>query len=450
MSGPPGFGGFTARSTTTAPITFDPEVVPELVEYWIPGVGESNVGLGSFIWAGQKGVANITQASAPIQPNPTTEVNGARSWEFIPATSDRMGVVAPTPLALQTTSETYFAFWFGPNLLDTLFQTVFDQGIAGGNARLLFRKRNAPTLWQVQYSGDGTTFGDSRWALTLATTQRYFGEIVVNPSGTSPDDRVQLWIDRVQQQASSHPVSPPTQLFPGTGALTLGNNSAGTSDFNGRLGPFFIASPTPSDSHRDGIATVGRLKTLPRQTGANRLVLHGDSRTLGTGASGELSYPNQLANILGSSWRVFNRGTGGLSTQNLLDEFPTVVAPLYTSSASTNAVLMFAWRNGVPATTVAEEQARISTYVSAAVSAGFQVWLGTSPPTTDFYAQAIEEINAWVRANWVSIGATKVVDFGADPRWSPAGNASYYADGVHPNGSGYGIIATAVADAIRV
>lgn len=102
---------------------------------------------------------------------------------------------------------------------------------------------------------------------------------------------------------------------------------------------------------------------------------------------------------------------------------------------------------------------RIVSYCQARRTAGWKVVVGTalyrqfgSGPTPagdtwSAYNAKIDTVNNLVRANWTDF-ADAIADIGARSEFADPTNTTYFWDGVHPNGTGRGIVASVVSAAI--
>lgn len=174
-----------------------------------------------------------------------------------------------------------------------------------------------------------------------------------------------------------------------------------------------------------------------------RIVCDGNSLTFGTGASGGLSYPDQLRALYLGQNDVINVGIGGKTTQQLIDDFASKTAPQFRNGAD---LVWFEQRNGFAAgQTVEQEQTLAQTYTALAKAAGFRVWICSPPPTADAHATKIQEYSTWLRSNHAF--ADGFIDLNACAELTPAGvddNPTYYSDATHLTAAGYGILAATI------
>lgn len=102
---------------------------------------------------------------------------------------------------------------------------------------------------------------------------------------------------------------------------------------------------------------------------------------------------------------------------------------------------------------------RIVSYCQARRTAGWKVVVGTAlyriygagpTPAGDswtIYNTKIDTVNNNIRSNWSSF-ADAIADIGGRPQFSDPTNTTYFWDGVHPTGTGRGIVASVVSSAI--
>ena len=114
---------------------------------------------------------------------------------------------------------------------------------------------------------------------------------------------------------------------------------------------------------------------------------------------------------------------------------------------------------------VATVKANITTYIAAlrtAVGTAARIVICTILPRTgSFYGGQTDaqneldrlEVNKWIAANYIAIGANAVADLGAHVVMglhATTSDATYYVDGVHPTTLGHGLLAPVVASAIGI
>lgn len=194
-------------------------------------------------------------------------------------------------------------------------------------------------------------------------------------------------------------------------------------------------------------------------------VADGDSITFGLG--GQPAWPNSsLASMPGASAstpantnspvhtrvtgvgnvKLTNTGTSGISLVTLLSRFATTEAPLFDPTATLRVYSLLGGTNtdvsGLDATS-AQKYTYIKNIVAAAKSAGANRVLCSTITAADTdggtqWTNVYAPLNVLLRAGAISdIGCAALIDFGADPRFSPftaADDTTYYnVDKLHPN-----------------
>lgn len=179
---------------------------------------------------------------------------------------------------------------------------------------------------------------------------------------------------------------------------------------------------------------------------------NGNSLTLGTGATGGLTYPNQLATLLTAGWDVSNQGVGGDTTQDLIDRG---LDSWFDAGRAANVIVLWEITNDVKLNEdAAGAYSRVITWCGDSRAAGFKVIVATCIDRSESLPGAWETnrqaVNANIRENWASF-ADGIVDLGLAPHLGPAGSAldpTYFDDGVHLTNTGYAIVAKMVYDAV--
>lgn len=442
------------------PGTFSPTDIPQIAagEYWLPGIGVS--GTSTISWAGRNGTNTLSIAAAQ-SPDASTGPGGNPDWTLVAANSDYFAQSSPAS-PLTATDGVYVACWVRHESLDTTNRVIVEQHGAAGARKWQLRKTASTTTLRLECSQDGTNLQSQEFTLTepeaggtVSLLDKYlFLEFVIDPDVASTvEEQTRLWVNLKAATSNGPSGSLLTALFNG-GALRYGNNFSEAQDFNGRLGPLYIGRKVggvllPSDVNRRMLA--GFLSPKDRRL---NLVLDGNSLTAGQGSSGAATtYPAVLRAALGGlgyqTRDVHDSGHGGDTTQQLVDEFASGIAPFFDGLFARNVVVMFEVRNSTTnGQTAAQILASYQAYGAAARAAGFKFVAGTAPPTDgDAVGQGVAgAANALIRANWPSF-ADALVDLELRPEFTPAGNianATYYSDGVHLTDAGYAVIAAAV------
>ena len=182
----------------------------------------------------------------------------------------------------------------------------------------------------------------------------------------------------------------------------------------------------------------------------------GDSLTAGSpSANNGNSYPYQLLQSLGSSYRVINAGVSGTQLNTMEGDASTRVDGY--KQATGNVCVAWGGTNDLFfGTAVATVQTRYSTYCSSRQTAGWRVVAVTMLPRSDAGTPAGFEtdrqtFNTWLRANYTTF-ADSLADIAADSRIGDDNDeqdTTYYnADLVHMNATGYGVVAGIVNTAV--
>ncbi len=180
------------------------------------------------------------------------------------------------------------------------------------------------------------------------------------------------------------------------------------------------------------------------------LVCDGNSITAGSAPG--TSYPGQLRNQLflvqPDRWDVRNEGHTGDTMAQMLSEYVATIRPYASlgSYARRMLIVMEAYNAINGGQTPAQAATSTASYIALAVADGFEVVVGTALLSGDANSANIAAYNALVRANYLSWGAARLIDWEVATGLTPAGvtaNPTNYTDEVHPNPTGYGAMATA-------
>lgn len=183
-------------------------------------------------------------------------------------------------------------------------------------------------------------------------------------------------------------------------------------------------------------------KSLVAKPYAN-VVCTGDSITAGNGAMFH-NYPALLdAGILAAAktaW-VKNMGVPGRTIADMLSNHSAEDAQ-YDGSYSRNILMVWAGSNDLNAgTTPAVIYADTVSYCQALRAVGYRVAVCTTLPRIGGAEANRLALNALIVVNWPTF-ADALADVASNPiMGANPPNASYYADGVHPNAAGYDLLA---------
>lgn len=185
----------------------------------------------------------------------------------------------------------------------------------------------------------------------------------------------------------------------------------------------------------------------------NQVIFDGDSITFGQGSTLGINNPVQASPLLKYPINIRNIGVSGFQlTTNLTNE-PNSVLAAYDPSLTTSIVLIAGGINDIDAGTTGANlfNNTLVPYVSAAVSTGYKVIVGTllcnSAATTGENTER-QNYNTLVKANAVADNYT-VADYDSIPQLQCPHTTGYSSDGLHPTTLGYSVMAPVAAGAIN-
>lgn len=193
-----------------------------------------------------------------------------------------------------------------------------------------------------------------------------------------------------------------------------------------------------------------------------------DSQTHGSGAVvGTSDYPTQMGPLLSIASSIWNRGVAGHTIDQADAQVETDVAGSLTALATSNVWVIWGGVNNLTATyTVPGAAAAAAMKLWAHIANGLtyappgtavvvctQPHAATTPPwngvADDVALDAvIDTYNGLVRTGVASRGYT-LADLAADSRLDPDVTPGNSFDGLHPNASGYAVVASIVATAVN-
>ncbi len=190
------------------------------------------------------------------------------------------------------------------------------------------------------------------------------------------------------------------------------------------------------------------------RTVENLLVCDGDSITYGgTAGLQYYRYPDQLGRMLDITpayWKILNFGVSGQTLAQMQSDASTQIDPYLSDGATGCKRILLAWGgiNDLAYSNVATAKSNWDTYMSARLSAGWTILPFTtsyvSPSHATITESMVTEFNAYVRDNYEQY-SPYLADIASLPEFGSASvvdGSAYYADIVHPNALGYGVIAT--------
>ncbi len=187
-----------------------------------------------------------------------------------------------------------------------------------------------------------------------------------------------------------------------------------------------------------------------------RVACVGDSITAGLNVAGGSSYPSQLATLLGSGYKVNNYGWPGttlMSNTSLLYIQQTV----YTQSLNFNPNIVLimlgtndagdgTWANH--STFVSDYNALIASYRNLAAHPAVYVMASPYVYGSGFGGNMATTLNTQVVPLITHIAAANGAPL-VDVHSATENHPEWFPDNVHPNATGYGEVATVVAQAIQ-
>lgn len=191
------------------------------------------------------------------------------------------------------------------------------------------------------------------------------------------------------------------------------------------------------------------------RTVSELIVCDGDSLTYG-GTAGLICnrYPNQLGKLLGgdgklASLKVLNFGVSGQTLANMQSDATSQIDSLLTKGDVNCKRILLSWGgiNDLAASGLSTAIANWQAYNAARKLAGWTVVTFTTNFVSSGHAtitpQMVTDFNQHIRANYTTV-AHHLADIASLPAFSDASQVTtsvYYADTVHPNASGYSLIA---------
>lgn len=192
----------------------------------------------------------------------------------------------------------------------------------------------------------------------------------------------------------------------------------------------------------------------------NNLNIVCDGSSLTAGGYGGLSYPTQLAALIGNGVIMTNKGVGGQQTSQMIADASTDIDVLI-SNNKTNVLCVWEVGNDIYYNgDVNAAITRITNYCQARVTAGwYVVLLGMTDriQSTSFgdnstqYKTKLLQANTILKNTYQNIGADVFVDLYSDVRLQNANNSLYFSnDLVHLIGNGNAIVASMIFEQIKL
>ncbi|CAM3180171.1 SGNH/GDSL hydrolase family protein [Methylobacterium mesophilicum] len=201
------------------------------------------------------------------------------------------------------------------------------------------------------------------------------------------------------------------------------------SDRRVRLVPAAATTPT----------STGATTTSPSTAAIRGVLFEVDSITFGAGLQDGQQYPKLIGASAGIP--VMNDAYVGDTLANAFAKYDQQDAPKFNGS-SLNTISILGGINDILSNGSTDVVLRdvITQFVAKAKATGFVVVLCTLTPVGTKFAASVTAAqqgyvtayNAWLRANYLSIGADYLVDFAAIPEAQDPASTTYYQDQLHP------------------
>ncbi|TXN43594.1 GDSL-type esterase/lipase family protein [Methylobacterium sp. WL7] len=201
------------------------------------------------------------------------------------------------------------------------------------------------------------------------------------------------------------------------------------SDLRARLVP---AAATPP-------ASTGTPTTSPSTAAIRGVLFEVDSITFGAGLQDGQQYPKLIAASAGIP--IYNDAYVGDTLAHALAQYDQQDAPKFNAS-TINTISILGGINDILSNGSTDTALRtvVTQYVAKAKATGFVVVLCTLTPVGTGFAASVNATqqgyvtayNAWLRANYRTIGADYLVDFAAIPEAQDPASTTYYQDQLHP------------------
>jgi lysophospholipase L1-like esterase len=204
-----------------------------------------------------------------------------------------------------------------------------------------------------------------------------------------------------------------------------------------------------------GTPAPGSAAAAPADRDPDQYVAFGDSITYGLGSFG---YPPRLETLLIAKYgaaKVWNAGIGGEGTTDGLARIDYIL-----SGTNSKYLLLMEGTNDAAnlLMSIATVDANLREMCRRAVAAGWTPVLATITPRSDWiwyvssYRARFDELNARIRQIAVDLGLTLADAYAAFMAYpaSSGGYTSLLFDGVHPNSTGYQVLAEAWFAALKI
>jgi lysophospholipase L1-like esterase len=319
------------------------------------------------------------------------------------------------------------------------------------------RLGSAPdTGWDLQYDttsgkliflfgGQSTDISYLLGSTLLNLHQPYVVSVVSTGSGGDCTAGMSIWLNGVQETTTIPSAALASSMVSASAAFAVlaTGDGAGGSPAAGGLSNMMVNSSALNSSqitnlhnYLQALCGSAALASL-----APQIIVVGDSIAYSSGASSQI---NALYNILQKmvpvGWLVRNIAVPGSSAADLVTNYATTIAPLFSSGRTKNILLVVSGTNDINAgTSAAVTYTSLGSLVSSAHATGFTVLLNTvitragSPGTTANWTSQWTTLNTDIVAN--SIGADAIADCRTvlNDNTNPA---QYNQDMIHPSNAG--------------
>ena len=432
--------------------TFVPSQIPAIAAgYWWDRRVYSGLGGTGFRIPERNGNTTFDRVQATVSAQPVA----ATGYLRYPATTghDATSAAVAEGWTTKTTVWQWSRFPNGFPLTANRTALLFTHYGAGGARRFFMSAVTdaGATVRSIRgiYSTDGSAVFQYFWQPTI-DSEWYFRLWLIDPSNATTSLRMRYFQGdgaTITEQVATTAPAGGASLFNASAVVETAGNAA-LSSINGDDMDVATEGVFPGELTAAEMQAVMRYANPKLATPSPRLlVCDGDSIT--AGSTPAASYPGQLRNLLlAANWDTRNEGHTGDTMALMLSEYASTIRPYATAAPNNRRVLlvMEAYNAINGGASPAQVAADTAAYIALAVADGFKVVVGTALLSGDANATNIAAYNVLVRANFLSWGASALIDWAVTTGLTPAGvtaNPTNYTDEVHPNTAGYALMAAA-------